>query len=50
LSRVASDHLPIWAEVVASPAIAPVSAVARDETAAPEEEATRQRSQGGGGA
>jgi endonuclease/exonuclease/phosphatase family metal-dependent hydrolase len=49
LSRVASDHLPIWAEVVASPTIAPAPPVAREQAAAPEEEAPRQRSQQGRG-
>jgi endonuclease/exonuclease/phosphatase family metal-dependent hydrolase len=51
LSRVASDHLPIWAEVVASPAIGSAPLVARGEDAALEEASPRRRhrSQGGRG-
>ena len=50
LSRVASDHLPIWAEVVASPTIAPAPAVAReDEEVLKGEEPPRERSRRGGG-
>lgn len=48
LSRVASDHLPIWAEVVASPDIEAASPAARDEDAAPEEAAPRRRGGRGG--
>ncbi|HSA82447.1 MAG TPA: endonuclease/exonuclease/phosphatase family protein, partial [Geminicoccaceae bacterium] len=43
LSRVASDHLPIWAEVVASPAVEPTSPAARVEDAVPEEAAPRRQ-------
>jgi endonuclease/exonuclease/phosphatase family metal-dependent hydrolase len=50
LSRMASDHLPIWAEVVASPAIGSAPSAARDEDAACKESPRRRhRSQGGRG-
>ena len=45
LSRIASDHLPIWAEVVAEPAVAPAPPVARDDDAALGRRRRRQRSQ-----
>jgi endonuclease/exonuclease/phosphatase family metal-dependent hydrolase len=48
LSRMASDHLPIWAEVVASPAIGSEPLVAREEDAVPEETPPR-RHRGHGG-
>jgi endonuclease/exonuclease/phosphatase family metal-dependent hydrolase len=43
LSRVASDHLPIWAEVVADPAVGAVAPAARDEDASRDERAPRRR-------
>ena len=52
LSRVASDHLPIWADVAADSAVAPAALAARDAEAVAQQASARrrQRSQGGGGA